>query len=325
MTDFIKDIKRIRNRHYAADILVQNEGPLFVVFDSMVTAGPLDDRRAWAFDFCARRGLNVIGLMESDPYAWYRRPAFLEVLEAARREVAPRNFSRRIGYGGSMGGYAAGAFSAEFGCDTCILFNPISTFNRRLAPFETRYDQGARQDWTTGAFDAARAAASIQTVYIVADPLFDLDAEHVRRFQAESAAAQLFRIPGVGHRVAEHMKNMDMLRWFIDSVIDGPGPDAGTFSALARRRRGYLGYYQWLLSRENTHLSERAVQTISLHLALFLAQSGRGKYDSMRTFALATRDLLPKINMRLLPAVLEKLPDSPRAIELMRSLENGKF
>ncbi|MFY0312392.1 hypothetical protein ACFMBG_21140 [Leisingera sp. D0M16] len=315
-------IRRIENSEYAADFLIQNDGPLVVVFDNMFTAAPFEERRCWGFPYWANKGFNVVGLLESDRQAWYRRSSFLEILEAAKKELRGLSFSRRVGYGGSMGGYAAGAFAAELDCDTCLLLNPISTLHPDLVPFEPRFREAAQQDWSGSYSDAAEQAGRFESLYIVADPLFHFDAAHVKRFCSNHPSPRFYRVPGVGHKVAEHMHHLGVLKWFVDDVVGGEVPDSAMFYKMVRERKSYLRYYEWMLSAQNTHLSERAIQVLTQNLALVLATGEMGKYEAMKTFALATGRHLPEINLRLGEAVLEKHPKLPRLREMMRELQD---
>lgn len=58
-----------------------------------------------------------------------------------------KNFPERLGYGGSMGGGAAGSFAELLNLDRLLLLNLITTLNKDIVPWETRFQKYASLNW----------------------------------------------------------------------------------------------------------------------------------------------------------------------------------
>ena len=232
---------RISNSTYGADISISNSGPVIMAYDSMSSAGPLKGRKGWGIDYLKKLGFNVVSFMETESTAWFRRPEFQEVLQTVLDEVPLGEFSQRISYGGSMGGYAAGAFSGVLGADAAILFNPISTLNSDLVPWEDRYKRPAQMDWTGPYHDAPTGCAGVSRVFLVADPLFFYDRQHALRFVAANQRTIFYKLPGVGHSMPVHMAKLRVLGWFTQAIFVGGLPEPMRFTQEDRARRDYEG------------------------------------------------------------------------------------
>lgn len=50
---------------YAADIFIENNGPIVFTFDNMNSAGPIENRVGWGFDFLRSKDINVISFLET--------------------------------------------------------------------------------------------------------------------------------------------------------------------------------------------------------------------------------------------------------------------
>lgn len=254
---------RVKSELYAADISIANTGPLVFTFDNTGSAGPVDERLGWGFEYLKGRGFNVVSFLESDHRSWYRRPDFFQLVKDVNDLLAPLEFSSRVSYGGSMGGYAAAAYAQELKVDRAILLNPISTLNPDLAPWELRWKTRKKVSWTSDYFDGVAGIADVSRVDLVVDPLFGLDNRHAKRFSAFSDRCTVWKIPGVGHMMPFHMAKLGLLETFVLTLISGGEPDAKGFYAQARKRREYDRYYAWMLSDENKRLTPKTARVIS--------------------------------------------------------------
>ena len=184
----------------------------------------------------------------SEENSWYRNYSFYEFTKIFAKSLD--TFSERLGYGGSMGAYGVSAYANILKIDRVLLMNPISTLNEVKVPFETRFiEDGKKYDWNTGAFDGADMTSK---GYIIYDPIFDLDKKHADRFNNKIIH---LKVPGVGHMMPEHLKQMGMIKWiFMDFVNDIL--DIRLFQSEARKRKNLPRYYEWMCSTENIHLTE---------------------------------------------------------------------
>lgn len=207
----------------------------------------------WAFDFLRKKGLNVLSFSCSSKKNWYRSEPLRKFIDKLSKELP--QFSEKIGYGSSMGAYAVSAYSNLLKLNRVLLINPISTLNRKLVPFETRFQTYARKfDWENGCFDGAKTKAKGFVVY---DPLFHLDSTHAKRYKG----LVKLKVPGVGHNMPVHLNKMGILQDLVAKFIDDK-LDVASFHKVARVRRDIKRYYTWMLSDENVHLTEYRKQVI---------------------------------------------------------------
>ena len=208
----------------------------------------------WGHDFVLKEGFNVISFAPLKGGQWYRSEKFSDFMIELGEKL--KTFPRRYGYGGSMGGYGVSAFSNILNLDQILLLNPFSTLNRKLVPFETRFPNTLyRVNWESGFFDGGECEAN---GYIIYDPLFNLDARQARRYKK----LRHLRLPGVGHSIPLHLQKLGMLGWISRSFLHENYIDEDRFYTEARKRREYPGYYNWLLSGKNIHLSYQRKKVI---------------------------------------------------------------
>lgn len=162
---------KIRFHLYAA------HGPVVFTFESMAANqdGEFAERPGWGARFLRARGANVIAFIEEDVTRWYRDRGFWRLLRGLEHALPALPAAHRIAYGSSKGGYAAAAFAGALGCDTVLLFNPISTLNPALVPWEKRFGKPARHDWSGAFHDAAEGLRGGAQVFVVVDPLLRSD------------------------------------------------------------------------------------------------------------------------------------------------------
>lgn len=226
--------------------------PLIYTFSNasdITQAGDVDsvDYSPWGFEFVKKRGLNVIGFSAFGSESWYRGSEFHLCLEENFSEVS-KLFRSKFSYGSSMGGFGASVFADILGVDKLLLINPISTLNKELVPFETRFKYGASLDWNGKYNDGTKNRAS---GYVVFDPLFDLDSKHAKRYKQ----LDQLKFSGVGHAMPAHLQKIGVLgelfnRFFLGDV------DHDWFYSAIRKRREYGHYYSWLMSNQNIHLTK---------------------------------------------------------------------
>ena len=113
-----------------------------------------------------------------------------------------------IGYGASMGAYAAINYSTALGLRRCVCVAPQFSVDPRIAPFETRW-----RDETEGlnfARDRCREAADIQCD-ILFDPFEIEDRMHVDLI-AKTRPISRVVIPFAGHDVADFLLKVGVLK-----------------------------------------------------------------------------------------------------------------
>ncbi|WP_172330802.1 hypothetical protein [Mangrovicoccus sp. HB161399] len=161
----------LENGDYGADIPLANDGPVIFAFDNAGEAhNALETRRGWGFDFLCSHGFDAVSFSEGDPDAWFRRDSFLPIFKEAVARVDAWPCCRHIGYGASMGAFAAAAFSDVLRCDRLVLISPISTLDEALAPWEHRSGAAREHGWSGPRNDSAAVPGPGTEIAIAADP-----------------------------------------------------------------------------------------------------------------------------------------------------------
>lgn len=207
----------------------------------------------WAFSYICKQGLNALCFTPVRGKArYYRDPEFRSFLEKISTELDRKEFPEILSYGASMGGYAASAYANLLNVNRMLLFNPISTRKRSLAP----WDYNARRSphswgdfWDESYSDGADANAS---GYIIYDPLFELDKLHAKRYKN---LEELYFIGG-GHTAIAIIKNIGMLdpvfKQFVSGVID-----KDFFYKVQRKKKKQYEYYINLIEKNNYLTAKR--------------------------------------------------------------------
>jgi hypothetical protein len=243
--------------------------PILITFGSMgmiVTKGQAQAQNfsPWGFDFAVKLGLNVLSFSSYEQTKWYRCPIFHKWLEANNHLF--KVFPERLGYGASMGGYAASAFSNVLNIDRLLLLNPISTLNEDAVPWEVRpFQNAALHDWKGKYFDGADTKSEGWVVY---DPIYNLDRSHAKRYPRFKKIV----FPGVGHQIPKHLNHLGLLKSLIKDFIYNKFA-SNDFYKLLRKRRQYVNYYKWLESAQNSHKTEKRLTVIEKYRRLLIQDS----------------------------------------------------
>lgn len=278
--------------------------PLVITFASW---GSISKQRVsegldpWGYSFIKGLGYNVLSFQCTEGNInYYRDKIFIQGLDQLGSDLP--DFIERLSYGGSMGGYAATAFSKPLKVNRVLAINPISSRRRDLAAWDYEAGRGLKSftfDWSGEYTDGAETSAS---GYVVYDPLYDLDKLHAIRYKNLS----LLRVPGVGHGMPNHLLSMNMLKWLVDAFIKND-LSKDDFYRLARNRRNIKRYYQWMLSKENkklTPMRKKILETRYLKIRQeillnedtskykgFLRKPSQKEIDKIRNMAVILEDI----------------------------------
>ena len=217
---------------------------LLVTFDNLSNVGDTSvEREPWAFKYARDENISHLGIMAhvSD---WYRDPTLIDRMKKLKKDGFFEGYDRVIFAGVSMGGYAAIAFGSLVPGAHVVSINPQSTLDPDLVPWETRYENGRRQDWTLPLGDAAKLTRKLGRVNIFYDPYHELDQQHVDRFSGKNV--HIFKCWFSNHKTAVFLRKIDALKPVMSHCIfdELTGPD---FYRLYRARR-YLPWYRGSLS-----------------------------------------------------------------------------
>lgn len=277
---------------YAINLYIEDYSmPLLFTFDNRHIAEHMEEatfecRRGWGYDYVINKGWNVCAFLESDYTRWYRHPFFVAMMRYIESKNLFQNYrSKKIAYGSSMGGYAAATYTKALSADTSILFNPFSTLNPSLAPWETREDYAWYNNWDSGYYDAVEGCQNNDN-YIIYDPTFQLDYLQARRFINHCTKITQIRVPGVGHGMPGHLAKINALDLIVSSIVNenylATKPEI--FNAL-KKRRDYIGYHRFMLNR-NPQMTEARKQIVMRYCLDML----RHKYREPRHASFFYRD-----------------------------------
>lgn len=172
---------------------------LLVTFDNLSNVSDrAPDRLPWAYKFARDNQVCHLGVYAHLPN-WYRDAGLIARMQKLAEDGFFAGYERCVFAGSSMGAFAALAFGRLAPGAVVLAFNPQSTLDEALVPWETRYRAGRRQDWTLPLSDAAEGVADLGRAYVFYDPYFEPDGKHI---------ARLVDAPGAGGRV------MPMKCWF---------------------------------------------------------------------------------------------------------------
>ena len=140
--------------------------------------------------------ISTLGIMAKKPH-WYPQANIRKLLQVTAPLVA--QFSERIGYGGSMGGYAVLKYAASFNLSTVISLCPqFSIDNEDLNGLRTVF---------SGFFDRSHAGMAIEpsdrsgTAFVFFDPSHKEDSVHAALIQGVWPDARQVPVWMVGHGV----------------------------------------------------------------------------------------------------------------------------
>lgn len=158
----------------------------------------------------------VIGVMPKQK-SWFPAAS----MQALLLELAPilQQFQRIVGYGGSMGGYAAIKYSKLLGLSRVVAMvpqysiDPDEVADRRYSDF---YDVDLHADMRIQSDDIAQGCEYI----IVYDPYFDHDREHFLKIQAVIPQVKVLHLPYTGHDVIAVLASSALLHDFIEHDFD---------------------------------------------------------------------------------------------------------
>ncbi len=261
-------------------------GPELVVsFENLGRGGGPDGLRdCWALSYLKKRNFSVLGVKwrRAD---WYRGKSLHRFFRSDELRNFAAQFSKRSFMGGSMGGYGALAFSQVLPGSLVIAHNPQTTLDTKIVPWETRFAQGRRQDWSGDFSDTTNSAALARRLYMTYDPFDTPDRKHIERIPGDNVV--LLKIPFTGHATPEWLLQMKVLSQVSDMALSEE-LTTENFAQLARARRNIGRYYLCMYAeskRDNfkelalsrgLQLSPPDPELVSLALRQYLNQ---GKYD----------------------------------------------
>lgn len=222
---------------------------LLVTFDNLSNVNDRDPARLpWAYKFARDNQLSHLGI-----YAhlgnWYRDAPLILKMQDMARDGFFEDYERCVFSGSSMGAFAALVFGQLAPNAHVMAFNPQSTLNEALVPWEERYLTGRRQDWTLPLGDAVEAVGRLERAFVFYDPYFEPDQKHVDRLMEGKGAAEsltLMKCWYSSHKSAVFLRKIGALKPLMTEAILGDLTSHQFYNLYRDRRR--LRWYRGSLS-----------------------------------------------------------------------------
>jgi hypothetical protein len=217
-----------------------SDDPLVVVNFEFWWPAPSREPPPTAQEFFTARGINFVGVRGARN-DWFQHDEILEVLEAVR---AATPGGRRVGYGGSMGGYAVINFAQDLGLDSLVAVCPQFSIDPRKAPFEPRW----RDEAAAIAFrhDKIDRIAPIRHGYAIFDPA-TVDAAHMAMITRRHAITPI-RMHFAGHDVLRMLTGAGVAAELLIGLVRDTVDHAGFVRRLRATRATYAPF--WLAAAE---------------------------------------------------------------------------
>jgi len=174
------------------------------------------NKTGWGANFIATKDVSLLAIIPKKNN-WYRGKDLHDFLESKLISNLLKQYDRHLFVGGSMGGYAALVFSSIVKNAEVLAFNPQSTLQVQLVPWEDRYPKPIGKEWE-GRFNDTHSLY-LNKVFLMYDHYFDKDRKHAQRVNAKSITYLHFN--NVGHRIPIHLKNLNQLKPMLDMFIEG--------------------------------------------------------------------------------------------------------
>jgi hypothetical protein len=259
------EMKRLRNKghmfvvgNYAIEVHSRCRYDLVVTFSPRSPSKwrkPAAKRKAWGAAFIASRGASAIHV-KSGRNSWYRGPELKDFFLSARDEGLFAEFSNKMTYGGSMGGFGALSFSGIIGASCCLAYNPQINLGQSVRHWESRFVEASKLDWSDDICDIDEQIASVSLPVVIYDPYYSPDRMQIDLLRSEHVTR--LRVPFVGHRMPEHLLNMKMLSWVFDQCRSG-NLSVSEFYQRSRARRQLDRYYQCMIEAAGDNVKRRQI------------------------------------------------------------------
>jgi len=231
---------------------------LFVSFDNLANVNDNGSERGpWAYKFAREMLVSHLGVMAHGKM-WYRDAELIARMQKLAADGFFAQFERVVFSGSSMGAFAALVFSSLAPGAHVLAFNPQSTLDPELVPWENRYWIGIRQDWSLPLSDAKDALAQAARVSVFYDPYFEPDRRHFERIEGRNVTA--YKCWFSSHKSAVFLRKIDALKPIMTAGLLGELTQDQFYTLYRRRRelRWYAGALEeYFMARDRKAMATR--------------------------------------------------------------------
>lgn len=292
--DFSVDLKNHRLQYYAGG------STLVISFDSAAAVqSPYEGRLPWGSKFFRGEGFSLLGVIarRSD---WYRDNSVPDALEALRERGFFDSFDKILLTGCSMGGFAATVFAPIIpGCIVLALC-PQSTLIPDVVPWDKRYPNARKEDWSLPYSDAVSSLRNVARAYIVFDPYLVPDRRHAERYERYDNI-HLLHLPFADHGVPVVLQQAGILKSMTLEALSG-ALDPHSFGRLSRSRKTSVLYCRTLAQQALKRGHLRHARAVCNHAQPIWPQQG---FIELKSLSMAAEGRMPEA-IRLLNTRLKK-------------------
>jgi len=192
-----------------------------------------DTNRFFADRPAEKLGLTCLALVAKEPN-WYPAASVAAVAERVRDRLSA--FATRIGYGGSMGGYAALKFSRCLGLTHALALCPQSSIDPQECGPGGTWEHHFRSEMAGHGIQPGDVCGTAIVCY---DHHHDEDRQHAERIAAAYPETHLLVVPHVGHHVTRTFAGTDNLHRLLEPLRRDDLPGIQSAVSSFRRQDGY--------------------------------------------------------------------------------------
>jgi pimeloyl-ACP methyl ester carboxylesterase len=234
-----------RLKNHAVSFVQRDANRLVVTFDNLSSVNDLSaEREPWAYKFVRDNGFSHLSVMARRK-DWFRDPQLITYLQRLSTDGFFAAFDKVILTGTSMGGFAALAFASLSPGATVISFNPQTTLEEALVPWEERFGMGRARDWSLPHSDCAFEIGEVDKAFVFYDPFFAPDRRHVERLESDRLI--LLKTWCSGHFSPVFLRRAGLLKPLMQHAFDDTLTPA-VFYKMIRARRSLPWYRKALIA-----------------------------------------------------------------------------
>lgn len=255
--------ERLGSQHSA---FFSDQGPVLLV--SFETLRGVRDagggQMPLGYQIAAPRGWSSLTII-ADEGSWYRDKAVYGFFDRLVDDAFFEDFDRVVFYGAGMGGYGAAAFSVVAPGATVLALAPQASLDTDVAEWDRRFLTARRRDFTSRYGFAPDMIDGAGKVFLLYDPLNQIDAVHVAMFRGSHVTK--LRARHIGRDPQAELARMKVLRPLIDAACTGT-LSAHRFARLWRARQTHPQYLGRLVGRvQQANRPKRLVRALRAALA----------------------------------------------------------
>ncbi|MFT7006454.1 MAG: hypothetical protein ACJAXJ_000962 [Colwellia sp.] len=231
---------------YEQPIMITFSPAGYVLSQSEVIKG----RSAWAFEFFKKMQINIIAFSAVEDAHWFLNESSQVHIAELSRHL--KIFPERLGYGASMGAYAASHYAEQLHLDRLLLITPKVTPKR----IDTKYDFNY-----CNSFDGE--------ITLIYDPFCSADKECALNYPSKTNYLKFY---GVGHQVIESISHIGYLKALVVNFISDK-INTDEFAKQSRKRKELERYYSYLQRNPTKKNSTKRKRIVSYYFILWSLQN----------------------------------------------------